>query len=162
MRPTNAPSRPSTSPNSGRLARVSADPAPLFVYGTLLFPDVLRVLIDRDATRTPATIHGWQAIALPHVVYPTLIPRAQTSTTGELLTDLTDTEWRTLDAFEDERYHLAALTTNGNATAYAYVDTPDGHDETRPWDKTTFARTHLPAYLERCTAWRHHYNARHQ
>jgi hypothetical protein len=37
----------------GRLSAVWADPAPLFVYGSLLFPEVMRILIGRDPERTP-------------------------------------------------------------------------------------------------------------
>lgn len=147
-----------TSPSSGLLAHVSADPAPLFVYGTLLFTDVVSALIDRDPARTPAVVPGWRVVALPNVVYPSLIPHQAGTATGHLLTDLTPPEWQVLDAFEDTRYELAALTTTEGRTAYAYTDANPALTDAPPWDKPHFTETHLHAYLERCTAWRHRYD----
>ncbi|MBI1758274.1 MAG: gamma-glutamylcyclotransferase [Actinobacteria bacterium] len=159
MPPINAPSRPATSPTSGRLAPLSADPAPLFVYGSLLFPDVLRVLIDRDPTRYPADVTGWRVIALPDQVYPALIADPAGSTTGHILADITPTEWRTIDAFEADGYHLAKLRTDSDGPAWAYT-VPDPHDlPDHPWDLDAFAGTHLAAYLDRCRAWRNRHDA---
>ncbi|WP_307873697.1 MULTISPECIES: gamma-glutamylcyclotransferase family protein [unclassified Frankia] len=140
------------------MARVSADPAPLFVYGSLLVPDVLRVLIDRDPTREHAQAHGWRVITLPERVYPALIPEPQATAAGHLLTGLTPTEWETLDAFEADIYTLdrLALTDGGHGWAYTCTDSPELADQAT-WSPDGFAREHLTAYVERCTAWRTRY-----
>jgi gamma-glutamylcyclotransferase (GGCT)/AIG2-like uncharacterized protein YtfP len=159
--PTPSPSPHTSSPNSGRLALVSADPAPLFVFGSLLFPDVLRVLIDRDPHRVPTTITGWRAIALPERVYPGLIPDEAATATGHLLDDLTAAEWETLDAFEADIYTLARVHLDHTRHAWAYACANAAEFLTAgPWSPDEFACGHLPAYLERCAAWRHGYESR--
>jgi gamma-glutamylcyclotransferase (GGCT)/AIG2-like uncharacterized protein YtfP len=160
-RPTSptSPTQP-TSPTSGRLAARSADSAPLFVYGTLLFPDVLHILIGRDPARTPATVPGWRVATIPGRIYPTLIPDPAATARGHLLTDLTDAEWQILDAFEADEYHFTRLHpagTHPHAWAYTAPD-PDVIPPT-PWNPDTFAAVHLPAYLDRCAAWCRRYEA---
>ncbi len=58
MPPANA--RPSQASVAGatRLTPVSADSAPLFVYGSLLFPEVVRILIGRGPGPTAGGRHG--------------------------------------------------------------------------------------------------------
>ncbi|OHV34208.1 hypothetical protein BCD49_24285 [Pseudofrankia sp. EUN1h] len=140
------------------MAPVSADPAPLFVYGSLLFPEVLHVLIDRDPTRVSASASGWRVISLPERVYPALIPGPDDTASGHVLTDLTPAEWATLDAFEADVYTLDRLTLTGGGHGWAYTctDTPELADQPA-WSPDTFARDHLTAYIERCTAWRQRY-----
>jgi hypothetical protein len=154
--PTDDHSPRPTWPSSGRLAHLSADPAPLFVYGSLLFPDVVRVLIDRDPHRQPITVNGWRITALADQVYPTLVPHPGVNATGELLTDLTPDEWRTLDAFENPDYQLARIQHHtGHAWTYAATHPLDP----KPWKRQTFDTEHLAAYLTRCAAWRQRYDA---
>ena len=155
MPSTPSPSARTSSPSSGRLAPVSADPAPLFVFGSLLFPDVLRALIDRDPHRVPATITGWRAIALPGRLYPGLIPDQAATATGHLLDDLTPAEWETLDAFEADIYTLARVHLDHGRPAWAYACTdPAEFLPAALWSPAEFVRDHLPAYVERCAAWR--------
>lgn len=136
------------------------DPAPLFVYGSLLFPDVLRVLIDRDPTRQPATAPGWQVIALPGRLYPGLIPNPGATASGDIFTDLTPGEWCALDAFEADVYALTSLTLTTGRSALAYTCTEPPETDAA-WDPAAFARHHLTGYLERCAAWRQHYDESH-
>jgi gamma-glutamylcyclotransferase (GGCT)/AIG2-like uncharacterized protein YtfP len=132
-----------------------ADPAPIFVYGSLLFPDVLRVLIDRDPHRTPTTITGWRVIALPERVYPGLVPDEAATANGHLFDDLTTAESETLDAFEADLYTLTRVHLDHGQHAWTYACTkPAEVVPAAPWSPDEFARNHLPAYLERCAAWR--------
>ncbi|MEU6612135.1 gamma-glutamylcyclotransferase family protein, partial [Streptomyces shenzhenensis] len=88
----------------------------LFCYGTLQFDAVLTALLGRIPERAPASAPGYRAAALEGCVYPGLVIHTFTgSVPGVILTDLTDEEWRILDAFEDERYDLRA--TAGSDTA---------------------------------------------
>jgi gamma-glutamylcyclotransferase (GGCT)/AIG2-like uncharacterized protein YtfP len=139
------------------VAHVSADPGPLFVYGSLLFPDVLHVLIDRDPAREPVSVAGWRVTALHDQVYPTLVADSASTATGHLLTDLSPEEWRVLDAFENPIYQLARIEHSaGHAWAYAAVDQLDPTS----WHPEDFDRAHLAAYLGRCSAWRQRYEER--
>ncbi len=159
MPPTNAYSPQPNVPTSGRLAALSTDPAPLFVYGSLLFDDVVRILINRDPHRTPATVHGWRAAALPGRVYPALIAEPEATASGHLLDDLTVEEWQTLDTFEADFYTLARITFANGKNAWTYAAEDPATVEPVTWDPEIFARQHLSAYLTNCTAWRQHYDA---
>jgi hypothetical protein len=102
-------------------------------------------------------VTGWRVNALPNDVYPTLIRDPHAQATGHLLTDLTTDERVTLDAFEHPTYQLTRLATTTGQTAWAYT-APDTHQaDPTPWDLDTFATTHLPDYLTRCTTWRNHH-----
>lgn len=52
-----------TSPHSGPLDRLSAEPVDLFAYGSLLFPEVLRVLLTDGR-------HAWAYVCPGHTVAP--------------------------------------------------------------------------------------------
>ena len=49
------------------------EPDALFVYGTLMFPEVLEVLLGRTPEMAPAALDGWRAAALADRVYPGLV-----------------------------------------------------------------------------------------
>jgi hypothetical protein len=119
-----------------RLAAVRARPAPLFVYGTLLFDEVARVLIGRDPGRQPASVPGWRVAPLIGATYPALVPAADSPAAGgtpahpgapgELLTDLTWAERRVIDDYEGPGYGLELLAaTAAGPPASARSDRDD-------------------------------------
>jgi gamma-glutamylcyclotransferase (GGCT)/AIG2-like uncharacterized protein YtfP len=129
------------------------EPRALFVYGTLLFPEVVRALLGRVPDGEPAAAPGWRAAALPGRVYPGLVPD-RSSADGLLLTGLTDREWWTLDAYEDGGYDLRRLTLTGGRQGWAYVWVGEPAGFPRSWDPEEFAARHLAGYVEDCVAWR--------
>lgn len=146
--------------NCGRQARLSAETNKLFVYGTLLLDDVVSTIIGRIPQYQHAIAVGWQVVCLPTRVYPGLIP-GQGEAVGKVFTDLTDSEWTTLDAFEDPAYTLATLTvltaaapeTGTNALSYVWK----GEHIDLPWSPADFRRDELTGYLDRCRSWRRRY-----
>jgi gamma-glutamylcyclotransferase (GGCT)/AIG2-like uncharacterized protein YtfP len=124
----------------------------LFVYGTLLFPEVLSALIGRVPPTTPAVAAGWRAAALPGRPYPGLVRVARSTTSGLLISGLDDAEWRVLDAYEDSEYLLTVITVDGGRRCAAYVWRHDVLDD--DWDPTAFASDHLTDYVPRCRSWR--------
>ncbi|WP_344586138.1 gamma-glutamylcyclotransferase family protein [Actinomadura vinacea] len=136
------------------------DPEALFVYGSLQFPEVLFALIDRVPDHRLATAEGWRVAALPNEVYPGLVP-GETIACGYLLTGLAPEEWRLLDAFENPLYELKRVELTDGAHGWAYACTPE-EVEPHDWSAEDFEAQHLPAYIERCTAWRRRYEAREQ
>jgi gamma-glutamylcyclotransferase (GGCT)/AIG2-like uncharacterized protein YtfP len=151
-------SRRTTSRGSGQKDRLSAAPENLFVYGSLLFPDVLLVLIDRVPDSTPVVASGWRVAALPGAVYPGLMP-GDGEAHGHLLTNLTAEEWRTIDAFEDDLYELRQLSMTDGRRGWAYTCPQEPGELSENWDKERFAIEHLPQYVNRCRAWRRRYEA---
>jgi gamma-glutamylcyclotransferase (GGCT)/AIG2-like uncharacterized protein YtfP len=137
------------------------DPEALFVYGSLQFPEVLFTLIDRVPDHEPAAAEGWRVVTLPDRVYPGLIPGPKTAR-GHLLTGLTADEWRVLDAFEDPVYELKRIDLADSRHGWAYACNPDAKVGKDDWSAEDFEARHLPAYIERCAAWRRRYEAQQQ
>ncbi|MET7640063.1 gamma-glutamylcyclotransferase family protein [Streptomyces sp. NPDC005438] len=120
---------------------------PVFVYGTLRFPDVLRKLLGRVPESSPAVLPGWRPAALDGRPYPGLVP-AEGEARGLLLRDLGPGEYRTLDEYEGPEYERRLLPLEDGSRAWAYVWTGDlvlDHD----WCPDTFARQGLATFLGR-------------
>jgi gamma-glutamylcyclotransferase (GGCT)/AIG2-like uncharacterized protein YtfP len=122
---------------------------------------VISAVIGRIPPYENAIAPGWQVVCLPERVYPGLIP-GQGEAVGKVFTDLTDTEWATLDAFEDPTYTLAAvrvlLSTEIEMDALSYIWRGDHIDQ--PWSVTDFGCNELMHYLYRCRNWRQRYEQR--
>ncbi len=161
MKPIDGRLLQANSTNSGQTARLSAATNKLFVYGTLLLDDVVSALIGRIPDYQHAVAPGWQVVRLPQRVYPGLVS-GQGKAAGAVFTDLTDTEWATLDAFEDPAYTLATvsvlLSTKIEMDALSYVWRGDHIDQ--HWSATDFGRDELTNYLDRCRNWRKRYDQR--
>ena len=136
-----------------RLSAVWEKPAPLFVYGSLLFPEVMHVLIGRDPERTPDVVQGWSVVAIPGKMYPGLVQDGRVAAPGHLLTDLTWREWRILDAFESDFYELRWVVTQGHAAAWVYAG-DGGYGFSGLWDSVKFEQESLERYLKSCSRWR--------
>jgi len=143
----------SSTPTTSRLDRfASLGVMPLFTYGTLLFPEVLRALIGRAPQSRIASAEGWRVAALKNRTYPGLVAAPGEIAHGRLLTGLSADEWRLLDNFEDRRYELRQMTLLGGQSSLAYVWVDDAETCSNTWDVQSFALNHLPAYVERCAA----------
>jgi hypothetical protein len=130
----------------------------LFVYGSLLFPEVLLALLGRVPSRTPAIAPGWRVAALPGRVYPGLVP-GPGSASGLLMTGLSEEEWDTLTAFEGDLYDLRRITLAGDRPARVFVWSAASAASPLEWVPKEFAERVLPAYVEGCLAWRARYEA---
>ncbi|MEV5703857.1 hypothetical protein [Actinoallomurus sp. NPDC052274] len=73
---------------------------------------------------------------------------------GFLLTGLTAGDRRALDAFEGPTYELTRITLIDGRAAWSYVWTARAEAGAGEWSPEEFAARHLPAYVERCAAWR--------
>ena len=86
--------------------------------------------------------------------------RDKANQSEKIYTDLTDTEWATLDAFEDPTYTLATvrvlLPSGIERDALSYVWRGDEHID-QPWSLADFGRDELIDYLNRCRSWRRRY-----
>ncbi|MBB5911314.1 gamma-glutamylcyclotransferase (GGCT)/AIG2-like uncharacterized protein YtfP [Nocardia transvalensis] len=125
----------------------------LFVYGTLQFGPVLEELIGRVPDHDVAVARDWRVAALPGRLYPGLVPRPGRMAGGLILNGLTESEWETVDAFEDEEYVLRPIPVIGeDKPVPTYIWTAD---VTRnDWHAEAFATDHLPRYLTHCARWR--------
>ncbi len=123
------------------------------MYGSLRFPEVMRVLLDRVPAYTPAVASGWLVAALPGRPYPALVT-ASGDAAGLCVDDLSPAEWVVIDAFEDDVYDLRRLSLRDGSHAWAYVCADAAEVLPTAWSCREFSNDHLVAYVARCARWR--------
>lgn len=99
----------------------------LFVYGTLMVPEVMRTVCGHARDGQPALLHDYRRRRVIGEWYPAIIPHVGDAVGGILYCGLTDRQFRALDAFEGEMYRREMVTVAvGTAAvrAYAYVLVP--------------------------------------
>lgn len=130
-------------------------PNALFVYGTLMADEVVKVLLHRVPERRPAVLKGYARHRIKQQVFPALTPAApDESVQGSVLSGLSEQELVVLDEYEDVDYYRTterpALEDGSSTEAYVYVWQEEMRsllDEGVPWDYEEFRQRHLPAYL---------------
>jgi gamma-glutamylcyclotransferase (GGCT)/AIG2-like uncharacterized protein YtfP len=101
-------------------------PPPLFLYGTLLDPAVLRRVTGQSGLARrllPARLAGWRRVVLRGTPYPTLLRDAGATTEGALLR-VGPAVLARLSAYEGAEYRLVpvrAITGRGVVAARAWV-----------------------------------------
>ena len=76
----------------------------LFVYGSLLTPEVLHGLLNRVPACRPATLRGFSRWRVAGENFPAILQTPGGSVDGKLLEDLNEREMGALDYYEDEAY----------------------------------------------------------
>ncbi len=97
---------------------------PLFVYGTLMWPDVLKTVIGRLPHMEDAVIEGYRRLKIKGVIYPALIRAPSYSVNGKLIRGLKYEELILIDSFEGNEYErkkVIVKTPDGKEEAYVYV-----------------------------------------
>ncbi len=76
----------------------------VFVYGSLLAPEVLRALLGRVPPAKAATLHGHRRYSIRERTYPATVKASDADAVqGRVLLDLSSKEKRLLDLFEARR-----------------------------------------------------------
>jgi gamma-glutamylcyclotransferase (GGCT)/AIG2-like uncharacterized protein YtfP len=125
---------------------------PVFVYGTLMVPQVLEILLGRVPELRPATLLGYHRYAIEGACYPAITISENSSVDGRLLTGLSSDELATLDAYEGDSYvrtGVSVLLAGTTEAAECYVwRGAGGVALTRAdWDLDAFIEHHLQHYL---------------
>lgn len=132
----------------------------LFVYGTLMSPQVTETLLGRLPKRVPSVLlRGYIPHPVRNQVYPGLVANEEKTTMGTLYFDLTPREMARLDWFEDVQYRRIDVTVeyyNAESTlqqcgthTYLYIDDPKRTlDASREWSFDDFEREKLEWYLQ--------------
>ncbi len=111
---------------------------PLFLYGTLLDPEVLaRMSGEASLPRrmTPARLDGWRRVHLRGTPYPTLVEDGAAAVEGAVLR-VGDAALARLSAYEGSAYVLTPLTVatpRGPVRARAWIAPVWRADLARPW-----------------------------
>lgn len=133
----------------------------LFVYGTLMFPEIRAAVGGQRLAAVPALLPGHRREGVRGEAYPAIIRDPRASVTGCLLRGVGRPALRRIDAFEGPEYvrrihrvHLLDADGRPGRTAIAacYVIAPsEAHRlDGRPWDPRDFVERHLDRYRRRC------------
>ncbi|XP_022962549.1 AIG2-like protein D [Cucurbita moschata] len=98
----------------------------VFVYGSLLADDIVRVLFGRVPQSFPAVLDGFHRFSIRERVYPAILPVEKKKVTGRVLLGVTSPELDILDIFEDVEYERRAVEVSlvdgsEKLTALTYV-----------------------------------------
>jgi gamma-glutamylcyclotransferase (GGCT)/AIG2-like uncharacterized protein YtfP len=137
---------------------MSAGPARLFAYGTLMLPEVMEIVAGCRGAAQPALLLGHRRRLLRGAVYPVLLPAAAESVAGVLWEGLDAGALARIDRFEDAIYERTlrrvALAGGEEREAFVYLLSPAHHAlaSAEEWDEAAFRARHLGAFLEACRA----------
>eukprot|EP00123_Amoebidium_parasiticum_P001059 comp12052_c0_seq1/m.6760 comp12052_c0_seq1/g.6760 ORF comp12052_c0_seq1/g.6760 comp12052_c0_seq1/m.6760 type:complete len:149 (-) comp12052_c0_seq1:360-806(-) len=123
----------------------------LFVYGTLLFDDVLKRVIGRAPERTKAFIEGYKRYAVKGQLFPAIIPCEGEKVEG-LLLSVTQKEADLLDEYEGTEYVHHVVTAHDvdsakEETVSVYVWTYKLDLLEGDWDPDYFVANNMKKYL---------------
>jgi gamma-glutamylcyclotransferase (GGCT)/AIG2-like uncharacterized protein YtfP len=136
----------------------------LFVYGTLMAPEVVHLLLDRNPPHEPARLPGFVRHPVLSKVYPGMvaaIPQATDRTAavqGMLYTHLTPGEMKRLDWYEGTAYtriEVQVQTVEADdassgtvATAYVWSNPTAELDVSQDWCYQNFRDQNMKWYLD--------------
>lgn len=128
---------------------------PLFAYGTLMFPQVIRTVMGRAPRGNPAVAYGFSRLELIGQPFPGLVEapdKPESAVEGLIYENLTEEEWAHLNDFEGSFYDLTEISVvrNGETIkALTYIVTPDrrGLLSDTPWNQDHFRTHHLDGFL---------------
>ena len=127
----------------------------VFVYGTLMAPQVLKVLLSRVPDMlVPAVLPNYRRHPVKDHVFPGIIPCSRGSATkGLLLQGLSENELKILDWFEGDEYVRREVKVMCDlipheTQCYIWSNPVTDLDHGREWDYDDFLETKLDWYLK--------------
>ena len=126
---------------------------PLFVYGTLRDPDVLRLVLG--AMPDPASVlladaPDCRAVYYPQRTYPALVPLLGATAPGLLLTALTPADLTVLDGFEGLEYSrggVDVIVGGVRSSADVYWPVATISPEAESWSLAGWVARHKTAFM---------------
>eukprot|EP00798_Chlamydomonas_sp_ICE-L_P021477 gene21477-28451_t len=124
-----------------------------FVYGSLMAPQVVELLLKRIPPMRPASLKGYTRYCVKNQKYPAIIPGSSSDTVrGEVGPE---SRLSSCDVYEDEEYYRCSGTPifedGSSITADMYVWKEEYMDQLMldtPWDFNAFMSQDLEEYLE--------------
>jgi len=117
---------------------------PLFLYGTLCHPPLLRIVLGRDAETRPACLSGHRVMWVENAAFPVIEPCEGGVAEGLLLSGLTKADMARLDFYEGGygyRTHAVTVTTEtGPCASRVYMPEPGRFTAAAPWSLSDWVR----------------------
>lgn len=127
----------------------------VFVYGTLIFPQVMEAVTGKVHKGQTAKLHNFAAYKVVGDVYPGIWHLEGVSTDGILYQGISKDELAKLDLYEGEEYNRELLeveTEDGNthrAWVYTYRPAYRHMLSELPWSAEHFNESELDAYVSK-------------
>lgn len=138
----------------------------LFVYGTLMFPEIRDALVGREFKSFPAVLEGYRRSAIvlsTRAAVAGIVAEKNASVSGLVLRSVDHKSLAAFDVFEGvkgglyDRLKVTVKDPDGRTVeASTYVTGPAVRDMLKgDWDPDVFRKRHLAAYRRRLlAAWR--------
>ena len=125
----------------------------LFVYGSLLFPELTEKLTGKTFKSVVAILSGFKRFALKGCDYPAIIPKNSSDVEGLLLLNVDEESMKILTFFEGGEYKKQDVVVTSEkkkytATAFVWAKS-ELYPEDFDWDLNTFRKASLQFYLEK-------------
>jgi ADP-ribose pyrophosphatase len=127
-------------------------PRNFFFYGTLMDPDVQRMVLGRPLEGgRPATIPGFAVRRVRGTAYPILCREPSSEAPGLFYGGLSEADAETLDIYEGWEYRReerkTELAEGGTAQADVYIPAARLETEERPWHLDVWQKEEKSAFL---------------
>lgn len=126
----------------------------VFVYGTLLFPEIIEGLTGKSFAAKVARLEGYERRSLRGADFPALIKNAASSVTGKILLNVDDRSFDILRFFEGDDYQWIEVeveveTANEKlcVCVFIWIGRAERLEE-KDWDRDFFKRNILQGYLK--------------
>jgi gamma-glutamylcyclotransferase (GGCT)/AIG2-like uncharacterized protein YtfP len=125
----------------------------VFCYGTLCAPEVMRRIIGREISPTPAVLEDYTCYLLRDQRYPAAVPAEGAALEGLVYSGLSALELMRLDRYEGMEYRrlrVSVMTLEGHRThAWVYIIRPQykGRLSDQKFNLEDFLETEAREYL---------------
>ncbi|MCY1722681.1 gamma-glutamylcyclotransferase [Prolixibacteraceae bacterium Z1-6] len=123
----------------------------LFVYGSLLFPEILEGLTGKLFKTSDAILHGFKRYAVKGADYPAIVENTSSKVKGKIVSGVDEKSMQTITYYEGDQYDIVPLKIvfeNDVIETFVFVWNLEQDDlETQDWDAKRFEQESLPYYL---------------
>lgn len=126
---------------------------PLFCYGTLQSPLVMKAVTGLKMEGQAATLAEWARYRVRGSDYPGIQPEQGAQVSGKLYREMDENLIADLDAFEGDKYERVKVTVTledgSTEEAYTFAITEDcrGYLSDEPWDFEEFLQSGLEKFI---------------
>ena len=124
----------------------------IFVYGTLLSPEIITKLTGKTFKTTPAVLSGYKKYCVKGCDYPAVIQIDDSITSGMVLENVDDYSLYVISFYEGNEYEKLKVTINLNdeskeVLVFVWVK---GQEllENKEWDFRHFQKNKLKYYID--------------
>ncbi len=124
----------------------------LFVYGSLLFPELVKAFTGKNLHYIPVTLAGYKRCRIESCDYPAIFENSGSIVEGALIKNVDERSLEILSFFEGDEYEKKYVTVFDSevkykAIAYVWIGQKPLLKE-QVWDATDFQQSSLHFYID--------------